>query len=180
MVRKPLRVREQSSRALEERLALRFPRLSTAYARLILRLPPTSRVRQGFVWRGAQLGMEAFNRRDIAAAVMPGSPDFEYYPPSEFVEAGFFEPCYRGPAAFREYVSAFSDVFGDVRMEPVELIDLGDRIVLLGDLPMRGHTSGIPFTGKMATVSVLKDGRAIRVHAYFDHAEALEAVGLRE
>jgi hypothetical protein len=32
----------------------------------------------------------------------------------------------------------------------------------------------------MATVSVLKDGEVIRVQAYLDHAEALEAGGLRE
>jgi hypothetical protein len=65
-------------------------------------------------------------------------------------------------------------------VEPVELIDLGDRIVLLADLPTRAQASGVPFTGKIATVTVLKGGKAIRVQAYFDHAEALEAVGLTE
>ena len=65
-------------------------------------------------------------------------------------------------------------------MEPVELIDVGDRIVLLADLRARGQASGVPFTGTIATVSVLKDGKAIRVQAYFDHAEALAAVGLSE
>jgi ketosteroid isomerase-like protein len=125
--------------------------------------------------------MEAFNRRDVDAAVNPGSPDFEYIPPREFVEAGFLEPCYRGPAGFRKYVSAWSEVFGaDLRVEPVELIDLGDRIVLLAEFPARAQASGVPFTGKIATVSVLKDGRAIRVQTYLDHAEALDAVGLRE
>jgi ketosteroid isomerase-like protein len=62
----------------------------------------------------------------------------------------------------------------------VELIDLGDRVVLLADLQARGQASGLPFTGTIATVSVLKDGKASRVQAYFDHAEALEAVGLSE
>jgi ketosteroid isomerase-like protein len=123
--------------------------------------------------------MEAFNRRDVDAAVIPGTPDFEMYPPREFVDMGF-EPCYRGRAGFRKYMSAWSDVFADLRVEPVELIDLGDRIVLLAELPGRGQTSGVPFTGKIATVTVLKEGKAVRVQAYFDHAEALEAVGLRE
>jgi len=179
IVRKPLAVREQSSRSLDQRLVLRFPRLFDIYARWLGRLPPTSRVRQAVVWRGARLGMEAFNRRDVDVAATFGSPDFEFHPPREFVEAGFLEPCYRGPAGFRRYVSAWSDAVG-FRVEPVELIDLGDRLVLLAELPARGQTSGVPLSGQIATVSELKDGRAIRVQAYLDHTEALEAVGLGE
>jgi ketosteroid isomerase-like protein len=181
VVRKPLRVREQSSRTLDQRLVLRFPRLADAYARWIGRLPPTSRVRQAVMWRSTRLGMEAFNRRDVDAAVGPGTPDFEYIPPREWVDAGFFEPRYRGPVGFGEYMSTWFDVVGaDLRLEPVELIDLGERIVLLAEFAARGQASGAPFTGTIATVAVLKGGRAIRVQAYSHHAEALEAVGLRE
>jgi len=180
VVRKPLRVRERSSRSLDQRLALRLPRLFDAYARFVLqRLPPTSRVRQASVWRGSRLGMEAFNRRDIDVAVSYGHPDFEYYPPREFVEAGFFDACYRGEAGFRDYVSTWSDVVG-VRVEPVELIDLGNCVVMLAELPTLAQASGVPLSGKIATVSVLIDGKASRVHTYLDHAEALEAVGLSE
>src|SRR3954462_12111032 len=108
IVRKSLRVRDPSSRPLDQRLALSFPRLADACARLIIgRLSPTSRIRQAAVWRGSQLGMEAFNRRDLEAAVSSGHPDFEYSPPREFVEVGFFEPCYRGAEGFRQYVSAW-------------------------------------------------------------------------
>jgi ketosteroid isomerase-like protein len=180
IVRKPLKVREQSRRTLDQRLALRFPRLAAANGRLIAKLPPRSRIRQAVIWRVVRLGMEAFNRRDLDAAVGPGSPDFETYPPHEFVEAGFFEPCYRGPAGFLSYMSAWDEAFADLRVEPAELLDLGDRIVLLAELPTRGQGSGVPFTGKLAQVSEMKDGMVIRVHAYLDHAEALEAVGLQE
>ena len=148
-------------------------------ARVMERLPPSSRVRQAVLWRGWRLGMEAFNRRDIDAALAFGHPEFEFQPPPDFVEAGFFEPCYRGAAGFREYVSAWSEVFGsDLRIEPVELIDMSDRVVLLAELPARAQASGVPFTGKIATVSVLEHGKAIRVQTYLDHAEALEAAGL--
>jgi ketosteroid isomerase-like protein len=182
IVRKPLRVREQSkSRSLADRLAIRFPRLAAAYGRLILRLPPTSRVRHAVLWRATRNGMEAFNRRDVEAAVGPGSPDFEYIPPREWVEAGFFEPCYRGPVGFGKYMGTWFDVVGaDLRIEPVELIDLGDRIAMLAEFAGSGQASGAPFTGKIATVSVFQHGKAIRVQAYLDYAEALEAVGLRE
>jgi hypothetical protein len=181
VVRKPLRVRQQSRRSIDQRVGIRFPRLFDASARLISRLPPSSRIRHAALWRGTQLGMEAFNRRDLDAAVLPGHADFEYCPPREFVEVGFFEPCYRGPAGFREFVLAWSDVLGaDLRVEPVELIDLGHTVVLLAELPMRGRASRVPFTGTIATVSELKDGKATRVHAYLHHAEALAAAGLSE
>jgi ketosteroid isomerase-like protein len=63
---------------------------------------------------------------------------------------------------------------------PVELIDLGGRIVMLADGSMRAQASGVPLAQVFALVSTMKDGRVIRHQEYYDHAEALEAVGLRE
>jgi ketosteroid isomerase-like protein len=63
-------------------------------------------------------------------------------------------------------------------LEPTELIDLGDRFVLLADMPMRAQASGVPLTETYACVSTLKDGRVIRQQAFLDQAEALESVGL--
>jgi hypothetical protein len=181
VVRKPLRLRDRPSRPLDQRLAVRFPRLVNGYIRLLFRLPPSSRFRQAVVWRGSQLVTEAFNRRDLDAAVTGTSRDFEFRPPHSWVDGGFAEPVYRGRAGFREFVSTWSDVWGpDLRMEAVELIDLGDRLVLLGELPTTGVASGLLFTGRFATVSELKDGITVRVQMYLNQAEALEAVGLRE
>ena len=121
--------------------------------------------------------MEAFNRRDLDAAVAPGHPDFEMRPPRELVEAGFFEPSYRGLEGFREYVAAWSEVFG-FHVEPRELIDLGERIVLFVELPLRARASGVPMTQEYAFVATLKDGKVAYQQEYLHHAEALEAVGL--
>jgi ketosteroid isomerase-like protein len=181
IVRKPLRVRESSSRTLDQRLSLRFPGLSAASFRLIGKLPPRSRLRQAALWRGIQLAVEAYNRRDLDAVAISFQPDLEYYPYREFVEAGLAEPCYHGPAGYRTYISGTYEVWGaDVRLEPTELIDLGDRIVMLADMPMRAQASGVPLGESYACVSTLKDGRVIRQRDFLDHAEALEAVGLRE
>ena len=43
---------------------------------------------------------------------------------------------------------------------------------------MRAQVSGISLTEAFAVVSTVRDGRVIRFQEYFDHAEALEAVGL--
>jgi ketosteroid isomerase-like protein len=45
---------------------------------------------------------------------------------------------------------------------------------------MRAQASGVPLTEAYAMVSTFKDGRAVRIEEYFDHAKALEAVGLSE
>jgi ketosteroid isomerase-like protein len=178
-VRKPLRIREGSSRTLDQRLAIRFPRLLAAGTRLIGRLPPRSRVRQAVLWRNTRLAVEAYNRRDLDVVAAAYQPDLEYYPYREFVEAGLAEPCYYGPSGYRAYITATYDVWGtEVRLEPTELIDLGDRVVLLADMPMRAQASGISLAQTYAGVSTLKDGRVIRQQDFLDHAEALEAVGL--
>jgi hypothetical protein len=74
MVRKPLRVRERSSRTFDQRFFLRFPRVNAAFARLISGLPPRSRIRQAVAWRTAQRGVEAVNRHDLNAGMLSYDP----------------------------------------------------------------------------------------------------------
>jgi hypothetical protein len=60
------------------------------------------------------------------------------------------------------------------------MIDLGDQVVVLADMPMRAQASGISLSETYACVSTLKDGKVIRQRDFLDHAEALKAVGLHE
>jgi ketosteroid isomerase-like protein len=179
VVRKPLRAGARSSRTLDQRVSLRFPRLAAASFRLIARLPPTSRLRQAALWRGMRLATEAYNRGDLDAVAIAYHPDLEYYPYREFVEAALAESCYRGPSGYRAYITATYEVWGaGVQLHPTELIDLGDRLVLLADMPMRAQASGISLSERYAGVMALRDGRVIRQHDYLNQAEALETVGL--
>jgi ketosteroid isomerase-like protein len=181
IVRKPLRARERSGRTFDQRLSLRFPRLAAAYLRRIGKLPPGSRLRQAALWRGARLGVEAYNRRDLDAVAVGWHPEFEYHTGREWAQSGLVEPCYRGLEEYRKYVATTSEVWGpDNHIAPVELIDLGERIVLLANVPMRAQASGVALTEAFALVATLKDGRMIRQQEYYNHAEALEAVGLSE
>jgi hypothetical protein len=63
VVRRPLRARKRSSRSLDERLALRFPRLTAAYLRRKGKLSPRSRLRQATYVRGTLLGLEALEEQ---------------------------------------------------------------------------------------------------------------------
>jgi ketosteroid isomerase-like protein len=179
IVRKPLRVRERSRRTLDQRLFLRLPRLGAVPLGLIARLPPRSRLRQAAVWRAARIALEAYNRRDMDAVGIGYHPDFEYHPARNWVEAGLLEPCYRGLEGHKRYVASTAEVFGaEVYVMPVELIDAGERMAILANVPMRAQASGIRLTEAFALVSTFEDGRVIRIQEYYDHAEALEAVGL--
>ena len=139
-VRKPLRVRERSRRTLDQRFSLRFPRLAAAYFGLIFRLPPGSRLRQAALWRAARLALEAYNRRDLDASLIGYHPEFEIFPARAWVEAGLVEPCYHRSEGYRKYVAIWDEVWGtDSYLRPVELIDLGERFVILTQAPMRAR-----------------------------------------
>src|SRR6059058_1776017 len=94
--RQPLPLMRQPRRAFDERLALRFPGLSAVQARIIGKLPPSSRMRRVAVARSSGLAIEAYNRRDIAAIAAGCHPDYEYRPARHWVEAGLVDACYRG------------------------------------------------------------------------------------
>jgi ketosteroid isomerase-like protein len=179
VVRKPLRVRERSSRTLDQRIAIRFPGLAAAASHLFGRLSPRSPIRHALLSRTMRLAVEAYNRRDLMAVSAVFDPDLEYYPYREFVEAGLAEPCYHGPAGYRSYIEATYDVWGtEVRLYPTELIDLGDRLELLADMPMRAQGSGVPLAETYGTVATLRNGRVITQRDFLNQAEALQAAGL--
>jgi ketosteroid isomerase-like protein len=178
-VRKPLKVRERSTRTLDQRLLLRFPRLASAGFRMIARLPPTSRIRQAFVWRAMRLGCEVYNRRDMQLIGIGYHPDFEYRPARNWVEAGLSEPSYHGPGGHRRYVEGTAEVFGsEVYLMPNELIDVQHHIVLLADVPMRAQASGIELTEEFALVMTMRDGLVLSIEEFYDRGEALKAAGL--
>jgi hypothetical protein len=60
-----------------------------------------------------------------------------------------------------------------------ELVDAGDRVVLLIDLRMRGRSTGIEVPlGKHAWVATFRDGLIVHQKLYMSQANALEAAGL--
>jgi ketosteroid isomerase-like protein len=179
VVRQSLRAHEGSSRTVDERLALRLPALAAANARLVARLPPSSRIRQALLARSVRLSLAAYNRRDPEAVLALCHPEFEYHTAARWVEAGLVEPSYRGLEGYSRYLASVDEVWGGENyLTPVELFDLGDRMVILTNGRMRAQASGVTLTEPFALVTELKDGRVIRSQEYYDHAEALAAAGV--
>jgi hypothetical protein len=68
-VRHPLTLAADSSRHLEERLALRVPYIQALVARVWSNRPPQSRLRQAILPRLVRSGFEAVNRGDLDVGV---------------------------------------------------------------------------------------------------------------
>ena len=62
-----------------------------------------------------------------------------------------------------------------------ELVDAGERVVLLLDQRMRGRSTGIDVPmGNYAHVATFRNGLVVHWKFYASQSEALEAVGLSE
>ena len=87
---------------------------------------------------------------------------------------------YRGHEGVRELLRELDDVLDEVVLEYSEIRDLGDRVVGIGSVRMRGRGSGAETESRIATVSEIRNGKATFVRSYLDPNEALEAAGLSE
>jgi ketosteroid isomerase-like protein len=69
------------------------------------------------------------------------------------------------------------DIFA---FEESEVRDLGDAVLWLGRVKMRGSASQVELDQEFAIHTLVRDSKVVRVRAFLAWREALEAVGLRE
>ena len=86
----------------------------------------------------------------------------------------------RGPEGFVSVVNEVAEAFEDIRYEPQEFLDQGDR--LFAAVRTVGHAkhTGLAVDLLVYWVYTFRDGKAVVMEAYLDRAEALEAAGLSE
>lgn len=87
----------------------------------------------------------------------------------------------RGLGQLKEVIEAEdNEIWDEHRWELQEVIDAGDRVVVLQREYQRGKGSGVELVADTGTVLDLRDGRVVRMQGYVNPAEALEAVGQTE
>jgi len=120
----------------------------------------------------------AWNDGGVDAFLQYLDADVEWHPRSESMEPGI----YRGHDGVRDYLGRLAEIFEEIRVEPLEVIDVDDEhVITVLRIVTRSENSGIEITTVWAwllTVGANKKG--ICVETFTDKAEALEAVGLRE
>jgi hypothetical protein len=67
---------------------------------------------------------------------------------------------------------------GDFQQQTEEILDLGDRLLLLGHMKGVGASSGLSFDSEVAYLISLSRGRMVREQSFRSHAQALAAAGL--
>ena len=89
------------------------------------------------------------------------------------------EQCIYGPdAALALYRGLWESGASDIRIE--EIVDLGDRVLVRVGVNMRGQESGVEVGQSVSELATVRDGRIIFIEYFFDHKQALKAVGLEE
>jgi ketosteroid isomerase-like protein len=82
---------------------------------------------------------------------------------------------YSGREAFAANLRKLDEAFDHLRIEPLELVDLDDHIVVVVSMAGRGRGSQAPVEVTFAQLWTIRDGKAVSLHDYATKAEALEA-----
>jgi ketosteroid isomerase-like protein len=102
-------------------------------------------------------------------------PDIEWRP--ALGPGGVEGRVYRGREAYERWLrTELFEVWEEFRGENLEFTELpGNRILLLGELVVRGKASGLEMRTPFGQVAQMRDGMVIRLDGFADHATALEA-----
>jgi ketosteroid isomerase-like protein len=124
-------------------------------------------------------------RRAFGMVTIPGDPDAMIaasHPDFEMHLVGVAgEPVrYAGASGIREFFSDVAESWESFRFSATALRDLGDRVLVLGQVRGRGRLSGIEVDDRWAWIVELRDGRAASLRGFLDEREAIEAAGLGE
>jgi ketosteroid isomerase-like protein len=119
---------------------------------------------------------EATNSGDYDTAESYLHPEIEFHTYGRSPEAG----VYRGKEAVRQYNLGLFQQFERIRFELEELVDAGDRVVVVTTqhaLPKGGQQE---MNVHVAEVWTIRDGLLAERRSYSSRNEALEAARLRE
>jgi hypothetical protein len=165
-------------RTLDERLRVRFPGLSRLVARILFRLPPDTRLRRTMMAFGIARAYAAANRRDFELALTLNDPDAYEYRPSPDLLPPDMETVYYGADGYRQFWRQWLEAFQDIRWDPGEILDLGDRALVTTRQSGHGSGSGVAVSEAVFQLFTFKRGLVVRQEDFLDRSRALEAAGL--
>ncbi len=113
---------------------------------------------------------------DPEAMVAASHPGFEMH----LVAVGGGPAHYAGASGIRAFFRDVAESWESFRFEATDLRDLGDRVLVLGDVRGCGRGSGVEVDDRWAWIVEFREGRAASLRGYVDQGEALEAAGLSE
>jgi ketosteroid isomerase-like protein len=121
--------------------------------------------------------LEAWNRRDADLGRQYLAPDVEWEPATPAVLEG---AVHRGYDEVSSAAATLWEIWEVFRFEEAEIRDLGDSVVWLGHVHIKGGASHVELDQEFGIHSVLRDEKIARAKAFLSWKEALEAAGLSE
>lgn len=114
-----------------------------------------------------------YNRRDFDAAMEAFHPEIEWVLPA-LQEA---DSC-RGPEEIRRFWEGLDETFDELRLDPQEFVDRGDRVAVRLRYFGRGKGSGAQLDEEMYhQVTTFRGEEIVRFEYFTEWAQALEAAG---
>jgi ketosteroid isomerase-like protein len=118
--------------------------------------------------------VDAFNRLDVDALAGEYDPDVELH---EWPAAPGAR-TYRGRDGVRAALDSWLEVWEWMRVEIEDLIETGDRVLVILFQRAKGRGSEIEVQTRTFNVYTFRDGKVSRIQLFTEREPALEAAGL--
>ena len=119
---------------------------------------------------------DAVDRQDLDAILDLVHPEIEFVS----LIASLSDRVYRGPSGVRDWFDDINEAWSSVSRTVEDVIDAGDRLVVLYRLRSVGRESGLELDTPIGAVWEFRDGKVARVESYGDPAKALRTAGVEE
>jgi uncharacterized protein len=120
--------------------------------------------------------VDAYAAGDIGTALFAYDPDVEFDVSTARPEGG----VYHGPRGVEEGVGDWVGRWAEYRFEVEEIIDAGDRVLMILREFGRGELSGVEVSQHTFWVNTFRNGKVVRAELFSDRNKALTAAGLGE
>ena len=87
---------------------------------------------------------------------------------------------YRGRAGVRRFFADNAENFDIFRLDYEDVRDLGDRVLAIGSIHIRGKGGGVETDFPSAGIATFRDGKLVRWEDFRERRLAVEAAGLAE
>ncbi len=115
---------------------------------------------------------EAVNRGDVDAAMEALAEDAEWYESGALPEPD----VHRGREAIAAFLSDFLAQWERFNQEIVQTREAGDKVAVVIHTTATGRLSNLELDARYAHVWTMRDGKGVRVDAFYEPDEALAAI----
>ena len=119
-------------------------------------------------------GYDAWNRGDWALMETFLAPEFEVDATDRVLNPDIYE----GVEGFRRLAGEMSEVWDTWELEPLELLENGERVFVEHLVRARGKGSGVVVEQRYWSVWTLREGKGVRLALHGDREPALAEAGI--